>query len=120
MSKNAASRKVVRIPLLSPPIAARKPHQVTSPNGARDDIYYWLRDDTRESKEVLNYLNDENAYTNSVLAPTQALQEELYEELVGRVKQDDASVPVLRRGWWYYTRYETAASIQSMRAGAAR
>ena len=55
----------------------------------------------------MNYLNDENAYTNSVLAPTQALQEELYEELVGRIKQDDASVPVLRRGWWYYTRYET-------------
>ena len=55
----------------------------------------------------MNYLNDENAYTNSFLAPTQSLQDELYEELVGRIKQDDASVPVLRRGWWYYTRYET-------------
>ena len=75
--------------------------------GPRDDSYYWLRDDTRKSKEVLNYLNDENAYTNSLLAPTQTLQDELYEELVGRIKQDDASVPVLRRGWWYYTRYET-------------
>lgn len=84
-----------------------KPHQVLSPNGARDDSYYWLRDDTRKSKEVLNYLNDENAYTNSFLAPTQPLQDELFEELVGRIKQDDASVPVLHRGWWYYTRYET-------------
>jgi oligopeptidase B len=107
MSKNATSRKDARPPLLSPPVAARKPHRVLSPNGTRDDSYYWLRDDTRKSKEVLNYLNDENAYTNSVLAPTQALQDELYEELVGRIKQDDASVPVLRRGWWYYTRYET-------------
>jgi oligopeptidase B len=107
MSKNAASRKVARPPLLSPPIAARKPHRVLSPNGTRDDNYYWLRDDTRKSKEVLDYLDDENAYTNSFLAPTQELQDELYEELVGRIKQDDASVPVLRRGWWYYTRYET-------------
>src|SRR5258708_410308 len=107
MSKNATSRKDARLSPSSPPSAARKPHQVPSPNGARNDSYYWLRDDTRKSKEVLKYLNDENAYTNSVLAPTQALQDELYEELVGRIKQDDASVPVLRRGWWYYTRYET-------------
>jgi oligopeptidase B len=106
MTKNATSQKGARPPLLSPPIAARKPHRVVSPNGTRDDVYYWLRDDTRKSKEVLNYLTDENVYTNSVLAPTQALQDELYEELVGRIKQDDASVPVLRGGWWYYTRYE--------------
>ena len=107
MSKNATSRKDARHPLPSPPIAARKPHRILSPNGDRDDSYYWLRDDTRKSKEVLDYLNDENAYTNSFLAPTQSLQDELFEELVGRIKQDDASVPVLRRGWWYYTRYET-------------
>ncbi len=92
---------------LSPPIAAKGLHQVPSPNGSRDDNYYWLRDDTRTSKEVLDYLNAENTYTNSTLAPTQPLQDELYEELVARIKQDDASVPVLRRGWWYYTRYET-------------
>ena len=78
-----------------------------SPNGTRDDTYYWLRDDTRKSTEVLNYLDAENTYTNSFLAPTQSLQDELYKELVGRIKQDDASVPILRRGWWYYTRYET-------------
>jgi oligopeptidase B len=107
MSKNTTPRKDARPPLLSPPIAARKLHQVLSPNGDREDSYYWLRDDTRKSKQVLNYLNDENAYTNSFLALTQSLQDELFEELVGRIKQDDASVPVLRRGWWYYTRYET-------------
>jgi oligopeptidase B len=80
---------------------------VPSPNGSRNDDYYWLRDDTRKSKEVLAYLNAENAYTDSVLAPMHSLQDELYEELVGRIKQDDASVPVLHRGWWYYVRYET-------------
>lgn len=78
-----------------------------SPNGARKDDYYWLRDDTRRSKEVIDYLEAENAYTNSVLAPTQALQDDLYKELVARIKQDDSSVPVLHRGWWYYTRYDT-------------
>ncbi len=78
-----------------------------SPNGARNDDYYWLRDDTRRSKEVIDYLDAENAYTNSVLAPTQSLQDDLYEELVARIKQDDSSVPVLFRGWWYYTRYDT-------------
>ena len=78
-----------------------------SPNGSRDDDYYWLRDDTRKSKDVLDYLKSEDAYTAAMLAPTQTLQDKLYKELVGRIKQDDASVPVLRRGWWYYTRYET-------------
>jgi oligopeptidase B len=74
---------------------------VTSLNGSREDDYYWLRDDTRKSKDVLEYLKAENAYTTAVLAPTHALQDELYKELVGRIKQDDTSVPVLRRGWWY-------------------
>jgi oligopeptidase B len=108
MKKKHTPDKVVRPDaVLSPPIAAIKPHLVPSPDGSRNDDYYWLRDDTRKSKQVLDYLNAENDYANSVLAPTQALQEELYEELVGRIKQDDASVPILRRGWWYYTRHET-------------
>ena len=112
MRTETVSQKLARIPtapatVLSPPIAARKPYRVTSPNGSREDDYYWLRDDTRKSKDVLDYLKAENAYTAGVLAPTHTLQDELYKELRGRIKQDDASVPVLRRGWWYYTRYET-------------
>ena len=108
MRQARVSRKVAKPAAIpSPPIAARKLHQVRSPNGSRADNYYWLRDDTRKSKEVLDYLNAENTYTDSILAPTQSLQDALYEELVGRIKQNDASVPVLRRGWWYYTRFET-------------
>ncbi len=108
MRQDRVSRKRTKVAAnLPPPIAARKPHQVPSPNGSRVDNYYWLRDDTRKSKEVLDYLNDENTYTDSILAPTQSLQDDLYVELVGRIKQNDASVPVLRRGWWYYMRYET-------------
>jgi oligopeptidase B len=108
MKKKVLSKAVVPPgTVLSPPIAATKFHQVPSPNGSREDDYYWLRDDTRKSKEVLDYLKSEDAYAATMLAPTQALQDVLYKELVGRIKQDDASVPVLRRGWWYYTRYET-------------
>src|ERR1700691_2464056 len=105
--KRARTPAVARAAVLSPPIAARKCYQVTSPNESRENDYYWLRDDTRKSKDVLDYLKAENAYTADVLAPTHALQNELYKELSGRIKQDDASVPILRRGWWYYTRHET-------------
>jgi oligopeptidase B len=89
---------------LAPPQAARKPHEVASPNGARDDDYYWLRDDSRQDPEVLAYLARENAYTDAVLAPLAPLEASLFDELVGRLAPDDCSVPVLRHGYWYYTR----------------
>ena len=89
-----------------PPVAARKPYQVVSPNGTRDDEYYWLRDDTRTSKEVLDYLAAENAYRDASMASTAPLQAQLYAELVKRIKPDDASVPELKHGYWYYSRYE--------------
>ena len=91
----------------TPPDAARKSHEVQAPFGAsRNDNYYWLRDDKREDQAMLAYLNAENAYADAVLAPTKPLQEVLYNEIVGRIKQDDASVPYRERGYWYYTRFE--------------
>jgi len=91
-----------------PPDAAKKPHQVKAPHGAvRSDEYYWLRDDKRENPEVIGYLNAENAYADRVLAPLKPLQDRLYEEIVGRIKQDDDSVPYRERGWWYVTRFRT-------------
>ena len=104
-----------------PPDAARKPHEVKAPFGAtRNDDYYWLRDDSREDKAMLAYLNAENAYTDAVLAPTKPLQEKLYGEIVGRIKQDDASVPYRERGYWYYTRFETGKDypIKARRKGS--
>jgi len=92
-------------PGAGPPLAARKPFQVESPNGARQDEYYWLRDDTRQSPEVLAYLNAENAWRDRAMAHTAALQEQLYSELTGRLPPDDSTVPVLDRGYWYYQRY---------------
>ncbi len=89
-----------------PPIAAQRPHEVVSPFGTRVDPYYWLRDDTRSDPDVLGYLAAENAYTEAMLAPTQALQEQLYAEMIGRLQEDDTSVPSLRDGYWYYVRTE--------------
>jgi len=91
----------------SPPVAAKKPHQVKGPAGiVRDDPYYWLRDDTRKNPEMLAYLTAENAYADAALAPLKPLQEKLYEEFVGRIKQDDSSVPYRKRGYLYYSRFE--------------
>ncbi|MFT3808196.1 MAG: S9 family peptidase [Arenimonas sp.] len=104
-----------------PPVAAKKAHEVKAPHGAvRQDEYYWLRDDTRENEEMLAYVKAENAYADAVLAPTKALQEKLYGEIVGRIKQDDATVPYRLRGYWYYTRFETGKdyAINARRKGS--
>ncbi|MGY0504827.1 S9 family peptidase [Luteimonas sp. e5] len=90
----------------TPPEVAKKPHVVKAPHGAeRQDEYYWLRDDTRENPEMLAYLNAENAYVDAVMARLKPVEDALYEEIVGRIKQDDSSVPYRDRGWWYYSRY---------------
>ena len=92
----------------TPPDVARKPHVVEAPFGAsRDDAYYWLRDDSRKDKEMLAYLDAENAYADAFMAPLKPLQDALYAEIVSRIKQDDSSVPYRERGYWYYTRFET-------------
>ncbi len=93
----------------TPPVAPMRPFMVASPNGAREDDYYWLRDDSRKNPEMLGYLAAENAYADAVLAPTKPLQDKLYGEFVGRIKQDDSSVPYLKHGYWYYSRFETGA-----------
>jgi len=93
--------------LPAPPDAARKPHVVRTPFGAeRQDEYYWLRDDERRDPAVIAYLEAENAYADAVMARLRPLQDRLYDEFVGRIRQDDSSVPFRERGWWYYARYE--------------
>ncbi len=101
------------------PIAAVRPHVVESPNGNRTDEYYWLRDDTRANKDVLTYLEAENAYKAAMSAHTQALEDRVYGEIVARVKQDDSTVPYRLRGHWYYTRFETGKEypIYARKAG---
>ena len=90
-----------------PPDAPKRAHTVKAPHGAeRGDEYYWLRDDKRENADVLAYLKAENAYADQVMAPLKPVEDRLYEEIVGRIKQDDSSIPARERGWWYYARYE--------------
>lgn len=88
---------------ISAPVCEKKPHEMVIHNDTRIDNYYWLND--REDKEVIDYLKAENAYTESMLKHTEKFQKELYEEMVGRIKQDDESVPYFLNGYWYYTRY---------------
>jgi oligopeptidase B len=90
------------------PRAAIRPFEVESPFGIRVDPYYWLRDDSRANLEVLAYLGAENEYCRETLARVAPLEQRLYAEIIGRIKQDDATVPARRNGYWYYTRYETA------------
>ena len=87
-----------------PPVAWREPVETELHGDRRVDDYGWLRN--KESAEVIGYLNAENAYTDAVLAPTAALQEKLYREMLGRILQTDLSVPYRLRGYRYFTRTE--------------
>jgi oligopeptidase B len=94
------------VSLPAAPRAAERPVEVPSPFGARRDPYYWLRDDSRSAPDVLAYLAAENAYCDAMLAPVAGLRERLYRELIARLKQDDATVPVHKNGYGYYTRFQ--------------
>jgi oligopeptidase B len=87
---------------LHPPVARRQPVETVLHDDRRIDDYAWLRD--KQNSEVIAYLNAENAYTDAVLQPTVALQERLYEEMLGRIQQTDLSVPYRLRGYLYFSR----------------
>jgi oligopeptidase B len=87
---------------LTPPLAAVRPHRFDEFGTVRSDNYYWLKE--RSNPEVIKYLEDENAYTKAVMAHTEALQDRLYEEMKGRVLQNDQSVPFREGSYFYYTR----------------
>jgi oligopeptidase B len=96
------------------PIAEKIPHELKIHGETRIDNYYWMRlSDEQKSAEkkdaqtqkVYDYLNAENDYCKAQMKHTEAFQESLYKEMIGRIKQDDASVPYFKNGYWYYTRY---------------
>lgn len=87
-----------------PPTAKKIPKSLKTHNDIRIDNYYWLND--RNNKDVINYLEEENAYTKSIMEPTNNFKDNLFNEMVSRIKQTDLSVPYQIRGYWYYTRYE--------------
>lgn len=88
----------------APPRAPRHPVVTTLHGDVRVDEYAWLRD--RDDPAVLAYLEAENRWTDAATAHTAALRETLYQELLGRLRESDQSVPLWYRGWWYSTRTE--------------
>jgi len=86
----------------TPPNAAVKPVKLEKHGDVREDNYFWLKE--RENPEVIAYLEAENAYTDTMMGHTEGFQEELFEEIKGRIKQTDLSVPYKRDDYYYYTR----------------
>jgi oligopeptidase B len=95
-----------------PPFATRIPHPTTIHGRTLTDDYFWLRD--KESPEVRAYLEAENAYTEEVMQPTKALQETLYAEMLGRIKQTDLSVPSRIGDYLYYSRTQEGQQYSYM------
>ncbi len=88
--------------LLAPPKAKKIPLELTEHGHTRVDNYYWLRE--RENPEVIEYLEAENEYKEEALEHTQSIQDDLFEEIKSKIKQEDESVPYRKNGYWYYTR----------------
>ena len=88
------------------PMPEKRPHEMTLHGHTRVDEYFWLRDDTRKDPQVLAYLEEENAYFDKIMEPVAAMQETLFEEMTARLDPDESSVPYLKDGYWYYSRYE--------------
>ncbi len=91
---------------IMPPKAMKQPHQMVIHGDTRIDDYYWMRDDDRKDQKIINYLTAENKYTEQMLKPGEQLRDTLYEEMIGRMKQDDQSVPYTYNGYIYRTIYE--------------
>ncbi len=86
-----------------PPLAPKKPLKLCNHGHTRIDPYHWLRD--REKPEVIQYLQEENDHTAAMTAHTTKLRQQLFEEIRGRIKQTDSSVPYRLDDHLYYTRY---------------
>jgi len=95
--------------LTSPPVAARKPHSNEAHGIRWDDEWHWLRDPNYpdvQDKDVLAYLKAENDYFEAAMAPHKALTDELFEEMKGRIKEDDATVPLKDGDWLYWSEFK--------------
>lgn len=86
-----------------PPMAKKIPKELVIHDDVRLDNYYWLND--KENKDVISYLESENTYYDSLTRHTKDFQESLFQEMKGRIKEDDSSVPYKLNDYWYSTRY---------------
>ncbi len=88
----------------APPVAEKIAQKFINFGKERIDNYYWIRE--KEDKDALEYLQAENEYTQMVMAPTKELQEKIYGEIIGRIKEEDESYPSYQNGYYYYRRTE--------------
>lgn len=103
---------------LQPPVAKRVPRVEVLHGDRRVDDYYWLRE--KSNPEVIAYLEAENAYADAVMKESEPFQEALYQEMLGRIKQTDLTVPYRLRGYYYYSRTQEGKqySIQCRKKGS--
>jgi oligopeptidase B len=97
------------MPPENPPIAVRKPYSNEAHGVRWDDDWHWLRDPDYpnvQDEEVLAYLKAENAYFEAAMAPHKALTDQLFEEMKGRIKEDDSSVPIKDGDWLYWSEFK--------------
>ena len=111
-----AGEKQISADAIKPPTAEKIPFEIDANGNKRVDNYFWMRlteeqrdaaDKDEQTKKVITYLNAENEYLDAGMKHTTELQDKIFNEIVGRIKQDDASVPYKENGYWYYTRYES-------------
>jgi oligopeptidase B len=101
--------------LPKPPVAAQRPHFFTAHGVTIEDPWAWLKDANYPDvtdKDLLAYLEAENAYFEAVMKPHEPLVARLYEEMKGRIKEDDSSVPQKDGNWLYWTAYETGGEYR--------
>jgi oligopeptidase B len=112
-TSNQLAPSVFKPESFTAPHPAQKPKELVSASGdKRTDEYYWLNE--RNNPAVKAYLEAENQYADSVLAPVADLREQLFAEMKARIKEDDSSVPYMKNGYWYYTRFETGREYPIM------
>lgn len=97
--------QVPEIPVAAkPPVAEKRPYVHSLHGDDRHDPYFWMRD--RSDPAVMAYLEAENDYTATMMRPTEALQADLYAEMLARIQETDLSVPYRKDSYWYYSRTE--------------
>ena len=107
-------------PPSSPPVAEQRPHVIASPHGSRTDEYYWLRDDTRSDPRGARLPRSRERLAGGGARAPAPLTERLYQEFLGRIRQEDASVPYRKRGHWYYSRFEAGDEYSGACAARGR
>ncbi len=103
------------------PVAKKVPHILKIHGYEITDNYFWLRDrNDKKDPEVIKYLEDNNKYTESFMGMHQAFADNLYKEMLGRIKQTDQSVPYKLGDWWYFTKTEEGKQYPTYLRGHAK